>query len=41
MQKLPAKSIHPVSIAYLQDRVLMRRGEAPIRRRVVGEQIRA
>jgi hypothetical protein len=27
MQALPAKSIHPANIAYLQDRVLMRRGE--------------
>ena len=30
MQNLPAKSIHPANIAYLQDRVLMRRGEPQI-----------
>jgi hypothetical protein len=30
MQALPARSVHPVTIAYLQDRVLMRRGEPQI-----------
>jgi hypothetical protein len=30
MQALPAKSVHPVNIAYQQDRVLMRRGEPQI-----------
>jgi hypothetical protein len=30
MQALPAKSIHPANIAYLQDRVLMRRGEPQV-----------
>jgi len=30
MQHLPAESIHPAHIAYLQDRVLMRRGEPQV-----------
>ena len=30
MRNLPANSIHPAEIAYLQDRVLMRRGELQI-----------
>jgi hypothetical protein len=30
MQQLPAERIHPAHIAYLQDRVLMRRGEPQV-----------
>ncbi|HEY7092134.1 MAG TPA: DUF6624 domain-containing protein [Ktedonobacterales bacterium] len=30
MQNLPAECIHPANIAYLQDRVLMRRGEPQV-----------
>jgi hypothetical protein len=30
MQALPAKSVHPTNIAYLQDRILMRRGEPQV-----------
>jgi hypothetical protein len=30
MQSLPANSVHPANVAYLQDRVLLRRGEPQI-----------